>query len=156
HRDLHPGLERTLVVHRQLRRKRAVVETEAPARDAVTAGAEPLAEMRDRARAERHVDGRVELEDALALRFRVTPSDGDHAIRMLALARGRLAQVRRELRIGLLADRARVEDDDVRLAGGRRLPQTELLEHPLDPLAVVSVHLAAERGDVVATHRHRR
>ena len=51
HRDLHPRLERPLVVRRQLGRERAVVEPEPAARDADAAGAEPLAEVRDRARA---------------------------------------------------------------------------------------------------------
>jgi hypothetical protein len=32
------------------------------------------------------------------------------------------------------------------------LPEPELLEQALDPLRVVGVHLAAERGDVVAAH----
>src|SRR5262249_42309219 len=45
-----------------------------------------------------------------------------------------------------------VEDDDVRFVGGRRLPQSEGLEHALDPLAVVGVHLAAERRHVVPAH----
>ena len=152
HRHLHPRLERALAVHRQLGRERALVEAEAAARDADAAGAEPLAEVRDRARAERDVDGRVELEDALALRLGVAAADGDHAVRVLALARGRLAEVRGELRVRLLADRARVEDDDVGVVGGRRLAEPELLEHALDALAVVRVHLAAERRDVVPAH----
>src|SRR5439155_14057856 len=33
-----------------------------------------------------------------------------------------------------------------------RLAEAELLEHALDPLRVVGVHLAAERGDVIAAH----
>ncbi len=137
-------------------RERAVVEPEPPARDADAAGAEPLAEVRDRAGPERDVDGRVELEDPLALRLGVAAADGDHAVGILALARRRLAEVRGELRVRLLADRARVEDDDVGVVGGRRLPESELLEHALDPLGVVGVHLAAERRDVVAPHgRHR-
>src|SRR5439155_1354702 len=114
-------LEAALAVHRQLRGERAVVEAEAAARDADPAGAEPLPEMRDRARPERDVDLRVEREDPLALRLRVAPADGDHAVRVLALARDRVAEVGGELRVRLLADRARVEDDDVGLVGGRRL-----------------------------------
>ena len=34
----------------------------------------------------------------------------------------------------------------------RRLAEPELLEHALDALGVVRVHLAAERRDVVAAH----
>ena len=152
HRHLHPRLEGALAVHRQLGREAAVVETEAAARDADAARAEPLAEVRDRAGPERDVDGRVELEDALALRLGVAAADGDHAVRVFALPRGRFAEIRGELRVRLLADRARVEDDDVRFVGGRRLTETELLEHAFDALAVVRVHLAAERRDVVPPH----
>src|SRR5690242_14943676 len=105
--------------------------------------------MRDRPGPEGDVDAGIELEDALSLRLRVAAADRDHAVRILALASERVAEVRGELRVGLLADRAGVEDDDVRLVGGRRLAEAELLEQALDPLRVVSVHLAAERGDVV-------
>src|SRR5436305_5451235 len=72
HRHLYPRLERPLVVQRQLRRERAVVEPEAAARNAVPAGAEPVAEVRDRAGAERDVDRRIELEDPLALGLCIT------------------------------------------------------------------------------------
>ena len=108
--------------------------------------------MGDRPGTERDVDGRVELEDPVPLRLRVAAADRDHAVRMLALARSCLAQVCRQLRVGLLADRAGVEDDDIRLGRGRRLPQPQFLEHALDALAVVSIHLTAEGRDVVAAH----
>ena len=125
---------------------------EPPARDADAAGAEPVGEMRDRAGPERDVDVGVELEDPLALRLGVAAADGDHAVGIAPLAGCRVAEVRRELRVGLLADRAGVEDDDVGLVRRRRLAEAELLEHALDPLGVVGVHLAAEGGDVVAAH----
>ena len=140
---------------RQRRGERAVVEAEAAAGDADAAGSEPFAEVRDRAGPERDVDVGVELEDPLALRLGVAAADGDHAVGILALARRRVAEVRRELRVRLLADRAGVEDDDVGLVGGRRLAEAELLEQTLDPLGVVSVHLAAERRDVVPAHHAR-
>src|SRR4051812_25816104 len=147
-----PSQDGALAGRRQLRCEAAVVEAEAAARDADPAGPQPVAEVRDRPRAERDVDERVALEDPLALRLGVAAADGDHAVGVLALPRRRLAEIRGELRVGLLPDRARVEDDDVGVAGGRRLPEPELLEHALDPLAVVSVHLAAEGRDVVAAH----
>ena len=115
----------------QLRGELAVVEAEAAARDPHAAGAEPLAEVRDRARPERDVDRRVELEDPLALRLGVAAADGDHAVRVLALARRRLAEVRGELRVGLLADRARVEDDDVGVVGARASPSPSSSSMPL-------------------------
>src|SRR5262249_8964039 len=105
---------------------------------------------------ERDVDIRIELEDALALRLGVAAADGDHTAGVAALPGCGLAEVGGELGVGLLADRAGVEDDDVGILGARRLAEPELLEHALDPLRVVSVHLAAERGDVVSpVHRKR-
>ncbi len=111
--------------------------------------------MRDRPRPERDVDLRIEREDALLLRLGVAAADGDHGARMLALSRARVTEVRGELRVRLLPDRAGVEDDDVRVLGSRRLAEAELLEHALDALGVVSVHLAAEGGDVVPAHPRR-
>src|SRR5437773_2187110 len=115
HRDLHPRLEAALTVHRQLAGEAAIVETEAPTCDAEAAGTEPLAEMRDRARPERDVDVRIELEQTVTLRFRITASDGDHLVRVASLDRGRLREVRSELLIGFLTDRAGVDDADVRV-----------------------------------------
>jgi hypothetical protein len=75
---------------------------------------------------------------------------------LLTLARRRFAQIRRELRVGLLADRASVEDDDVGVVRARRLTEPELFEHAFDPLGIVGIHLATEGGDVVATHGQER
>ena len=109
--------------------------------------------MRDRAGAERDVDGGEELEDAFALGLGEAAADGDHPAGVVALARLRGAEVGGQPRVGLLADRAGVEDDDVRVVGGRRLAQAELLEQPFDPLGVVSVHLAAVCFDqICASH----
>ena len=140
-------------MHRQLPREAAFVDTEATAADSGPASTEPFPEVRDRARAERDVDIGIEREKALALRLRVTATDGDHGVGLRALLRNRMAEVRGKLRVRLLADRARVEDEHVGVVARGRLPQPELLEHALDPLRVVSVHLAAEAGDVVAPHR---
>ena len=63
-----------------------------------------------------------------------------------------LAEVGDEPAVGLLADRAGVEQDQVGLVARRRLGVPERLEHPLHALGVVLVHLAAERRDVVALH----
>src|SRR5215831_12721222 len=128
------------------------IEIEAAAGNAEPTRAEPLAEVGDRPRAERDVDVRVQLEEPLALRLRVTAADRDHLAGVALLQGGGLGQVRREPRVGLLADRAGVEDEDVGLFLRRALPQAELLEHALNPLAVMSVHLAAEGGDVVPPH----
>jgi hypothetical protein len=60
--------------------------------------------------------------------------------------------VRREALIRLLADRARVEDEHVRLVLVDGLAEAKRLEHALDPLRIVGVHLAAEGRDVVPAH----
>ena len=125
-------------------------DAEPPAGDSDAAGAEPLAQVGDRARAECNVHLRIKLEDPLALRLGIAPTHGDHGVRIALLARPRLREVRGEPLVGLLADRARVEDEHVRFVRRGRLAEAELLEHALDPLGVVSVHLAAEGRDVVA------
>ena len=79
-----------------------------------------------------------------------TPTMRSGSSRLSAL---RVAEVRPELVVGLLADRAGVEQDEIRLAAVRRLAVAERLEHALHALRVVLVHLAAERRDVVPLHR---
>ena len=152
HRDLHPGLEAPLAAYREVGRE-VLVRAESTARDRVAARADPLAEVRDRARAEGDVDERVSLEDPLSLRLCVAAADGDDDVGSRALQRARVAEVGGEPRVRLLADRAGVEDDHVGLVGSDRLAEPERLEHALDALRVVRVHLAAERRDVVPTHR---
>src|SRR5919204_1027340 len=152
HRDLHPGLEGALAVHRQASGEAAPLEPEGAARDAEAAGADPVAKVRDRARAEGDVDVGVELEQPLPLGLRIAAAHGDHLLRVALLQRLCLRQVGGEALIRLLADRASVEDEHVRLLLCRRLTEPELLEHTLDPLGIVRVHLAAERRDVVALH----
>src|SRR4029450_887975 len=78
HRDLPPGLKAALAVHRQVAREAALLEAEAAALDAEAAGADPVPEVRDRARAEGDVDDRIELEHRLALRLGVAAADGNH------------------------------------------------------------------------------
>ena len=83
----------------------------------VSARRDPLAEVRDRARAESDVDERILLEDPLPLRLGVAPADRDDDVRPLALQRTGVAEVRGEPRVRLLADRAGVEDEDVGVVG---------------------------------------
>jgi hypothetical protein len=140
-------------VHRQGSGERALLEPEASARHVDAAGAQPLAEMRDRAGAERDVDERVEREEPLALGLGVAAADSDHFVRVTLFERAGLCEMGGKALIWLLADRAGVEDEHIRFVLGQGLPQSELLEHALDALRVVRVHLAAEGGDVVALHR---
>ncbi len=155
HRHLHPCLVAPLASQRKIRRE-VLVRAEATARDRVSAGGDPLAEVRDRARPEGDVDERVPLEDPLALGLRVAATDSDDDIGPLALQRTCVAEVSSEPRVRLLADRARVEHEDVGLVRSGCLAEPERLEHALDALRVVSVHLAAEGRDVVPAHRRRR
>ena len=135
-------------MHRQIARE-VLVRAEAAAWSDAS-GADPFAEMRDRAGSEGDVDLRVALEDPLPLRLRIAAADGDDELRVLTLPRARDTQVRGQLRVRLLADRAGVEDEHVGVLLRGRLAQPERLEHALDPLGVVGVHLAAEGRDVVA------
>ena len=104
--------------------KRALVRNaEARTWDTEPTRAEPLAEMRDRSRSERDVDIRIEREEPLALRLRVAAADGDHRLRAAALLGDSVSDVGGESRVGLLADRARVEHEDVRLVTRRASPR---------------------------------
>ena len=94
----------------------------------------------------------AEVKIALALSLGVAPSDRHDDVWPVALQRSGVPEVRRQPGIRLLADRARVEHDDVGTVLRGRLAEPKRLEHPLDPLGIVSVHLTAERGDVVAPH----
>ena len=65
------------------------------------------------------------------------------------LDRRQVAQVAVELVVGVLADRAGVEDDDVRRLVAGRPHVARGLEQAREPLGVVDVHLAAERAHLV-------
>ena len=109
--------------------------------------------MGDGPGAKSDIDVRVEVS-TLSLRLGVTAADGhDRLGPFAAFAWPRYAHVCREALVGLLPDRARVEDEHVGLVRIGRLAKAELLECALDPLRVVGVHLAAnERRDVVTAH----
>ena len=79
HGHLHPGLERPLGTPRQIGCK-VLVGAELPAWNGEATRGDPLAEVRDGARAEGDVHERVPLEDLLPLRLRVTPAHRDHEI----------------------------------------------------------------------------
>ena len=122
----------------------------------LAAGPEPLAEVGNRPRPEGDIDERIPLEDPLPLSLGIAAADRDHPPGVAILQRLGLRQVRGEALVGLLPDRAGIEDDDVGILLRDRLPQPEGLEHALDPLRIVGVHLAAEGRDVIPLHgRHR-
>ena len=75
-----------------------------------------LAELVELAGPERDVDEREVAEHVVLDRLRPAAADADHDLRVAPLVRGGLAQVGDEPAVGLLADRARVEEDEVGLA----------------------------------------
>ena len=102
--------------------------------------------------AEGDVDEREAAEDLVLDRLGPAAAHPDHPVGVAALERARLAEVGHEALVGLLADRAGVEQDQVGVGARLRLRVAERLEHALHALGVVRVHLAPERRHVVALH----
>jgi hypothetical protein len=95
--------------------------------------------------ADDQVDVLDPLEELLALLLSDTPRHGDHDVRPALLEGRELADLAPKLLLGLLADAARVEHDEVRgleLVGLRPAVAREDLLHPV---GIMDVHLAAER-----------
>ena len=83
HRDLNPGLEAPLAAASGDRPRTIAPAGRRSSRAAACpAGAEPLAEMRDRAGAEGDVDEGIELEETAPLSLRVAAADGNDALRI--------------------------------------------------------------------------
>src|SRR5439155_4779828 len=147
--DLHPRLVVARTPHRQVAGE--ALELEEPLRGQRVAG-EELRELVDLAGPEGDVDERELAEDLVLDRLRPAAADADDPLGIAPLERRGLVEVGDEALVGLLADRAGVEEDEVRVAGVGCLVVAERLEHALHALGVVLVHLAAERRDVVALH----
>ncbi len=111
-----------------------------------------LGEAADLPGAEGDVHEREALEHLVLHRLRPATADSDDPARVLGLEPLGLAQVRDEARVRRLADRAGVEEDQVRALALGRLGVAERLEHAAHALRVVLVHLAPEGGYVVARH----
>ena len=112
-RDLHPALELAGALGRQVAGE--ALELEEALGGQRVAGQE-LGQLVDLAGAERDVDEREVAEDLVLHRLRPAAADADDDLRVAALVRGGLAQVGDEAAVGLLADRARVEQDQVGVA----------------------------------------
>ena len=147
--DLHPGLDLARPLGRQVAREALELE-EALRRERVRG--EELGELVDLARAEGDVDERELAEDLLLDRLRPAAPDADQPLGVAPLEHLGLVQVRDEAVVRLLADRARVEQDQVGIGALGHLAVAERVEHPLHPLGVVLVHLAPEGGDVERSH----
>ena len=110
-----------------------------------------LGQAVDLARAEGDVDEREALEDLVLDRLRPAAADADDAARVLrfsrfASPRWAMNRLSADSRIEQVLKRIRSAS---RALGG--LLVAERLEHAAHALGVVLVHLAAERGDVVAS-----
>ncbi len=156
HRDLHPSLIRTLTTGGQLRRESALLTGAEASPGTVSFGFQPLPQLGNRARPEGEVHLREMLEQVLALHLGEAAADREQAPWIGVLERFCQPQVRRQPRLGLFANGAGVEDHQVGLLERRRLPQAQFLEHALDPLGIVSVHLTAEGSDEVRSHALKR
>jgi hypothetical protein len=93
------------------------------------------------------VDPRRPALDRALILLRQASRDDDPELRVPILERFQMSQVAVQLVVGVLADRAGVQDDHPRVAGvlGRRHPVGH--QDPADPLGVVLVHLAPEGAD---------
>ncbi len=113
--------------------------------------ADDLRQLGDGVRAEDEVQVGHLLEELVLLLLRHAPAHADQRAAG-ELHRAVAAQGGEHLVLGLLADGAGVEDDEVRLLRGRRGPVCQLAEHLAHAERVVDVHLAAEGVDEVALH----
>ena len=111
-RDLQPGLELALALHRQVAGE--VLEVEVPlGGDRV--GGEELGQAADLPRAEGDVDEREALEHLVLHRLGPAAADADDPLGVLGLEPLRLPQMGDEAAVGRLADRAGVEEDQIGL-----------------------------------------
>ena len=110
HRDLHPRLELALALHREVAGEALELE-EALRGDAVAR--QELGELVHLPGSEGHVHEREHLEDLVLQRLGPAAADPDHPLRVLRLQPLGLAEVADEPVVGLLADRAGVEEDQV-------------------------------------------
>ena len=149
HRDLDPRLVGAFTLHREVPGE--ALEREVALSPEVVC-LEELCHLVDLPRPEGDVDERELLENLFADRLRPAAPHSDDPRGILRLQPLRLAQVSDEPVVRGFADRAGVEEDQVGLVARGHLFVSERVEHALEPLGVVLVHLAAESGDVIALH----
>ncbi len=149
HADLHPALEGAGASGREMAGE--ALELEVALSGQRVAGQE-LRKLVHLAWPEGDIDEREALEHLVLDRLSPAASHPHHPLGLFSLEALGLPQVGDEAAVRGLADRAGVEEDQIRLGALGRLGVAERLEHPLHPLRVVLVHLAPERGQVVALH----
>ena len=97
-----------------------------------------------------HVDGARSREDGVTFLLRDASGDGDNrAVAGFEPVVMNFAEPREQLLFGLLANAARVDDDDIGVAIVVSGLVARLLEEAGHPLRVMKVHLTAERLDQV-------
>ena len=116
----------------------------------VVAGAvEQRRQRADVVGAEHDVHPRRPAKHRVAVLLGQATADGDLHVRIGLLTRRQVAEVAVELVVGVLADRARVENHDVGVGAVGGAPVSRGLQQPGQPLGVVHVHLAAIGADLV-------
>ncbi len=106
-------------------------------------------------RAEHGVDEGRPLDDALSVLLRQAPADGDLHPGASGSQRLQVAEVPVELVVGVLADAAGVENDEIRFLEVLGALHTVGAELGRKAFRVVLVHLAPERPDVELPRSHR-
>src|SRR5215468_661962 len=112
-----------------------------------------LAHARDGGGAEDEIDVRRALLEPTLPELRHAPHDADHEIGARALEVFELAQPREDLVLGLLPDRAGVEEDQIGVLRHFRELVALLLEQTGDALGIVLVHLAAVGDQMKFRHK---
>ena len=99
--------------------------------------------------AEHDIDDRGLLQDHALVLLGKAAADRDLHARVLGLHRDEMAEIAVELVVGVLADRAGVEHDDIGDGAINGRNETSGLQQPRESLGVVDVHLAAVRAHLI-------
>ena len=99
----------------------------------------------DASRPEHEVDLRQALEKSLPFLLRDAAADAEHGIRAFALQLREASEAVVDLLLGLVANRARVEENDAGFFGRRRFGESLASEKSDEAPPVENVHLAAPR-----------
>ena len=103
--------------------------------------------------AEHHIDPVGPCPHQVLVLLGGAPSNGDAHAWAALLCRFQQTEVAVQLLVGVVADRARVENDQIGVLGAIDPGHTVGVEEPGDPLRIVVVHLAAEGAyEIGGTH----
>ena len=115
-------------------------------------GVHHVAESTDASRSNGSVDPGEVAKDVVTDRLGPAAGHDDLQLGLALFSPARHIERLDQSVVGAFADRAGVEDQHVGLLAVGGLPHAGRLEHALDALRVVHVHLATKRGDVKALH----